>query len=290
MNILSINSHVAYGHVGNSAVVLPLQRLGHEVWPVHTVMLSNHAGYRDVGGRHVPADELGAAIGALQRGGMLARCDGVLSGYICDSASGAVVLDAVGKVRARNSDVLYCCDPVMGDDGAAYVGGDIIEFMHDRALPAADIATPNLFELSLLAGMAPPALSQGPLDATIAAARALLVDRRTSVVLVTSLSHHALPPDRVAMAAITETAGWIVSTPKLALAPSVHGAGDSCAALFAAALMAGAAVPDALSSSASAIFALLEMTAKRNESELALVAAQDAMLSPAKIFCAESLA
>ena len=275
--------------MGNSAVVLPLQRLGHEVWPVHTVMLSNHAGYPDRGGRTVPAAELAEVIEALERRGALARCDGVLSGYLGDAAAGDVVLDAVTRVRTYNDGALYCCDPVLGDDGEIYVGGDIVLFLRERAAPAADILTPNQFELEVLTDNTPNALAGAPLGEIIAAARKLIApDRRTSTVLITSLDHAGLSPTDMAMAAVTETGAWLVTTPKLTFATPPHGAGDFCAALFCAAVRDGDA-GSALSKMASAIYALLHETARLGSAELALVAAQDILVTPPKIFCAESI-
>lgn len=290
MNILSIQSHVAYGHVGNSAVVLPLQRLGHEVWPVHTVMLSNHAGYLDHAGHIVSAGDLAGVIDGLDRRGALARCDGVLSGYLGDVAAGDVVLDAVARVRNHNEGALYCCDPVMGDDGEIYVDAGIAEFMCQRAAPAADILTPNLFELSVLTENAPDALNGAPLDQIIAAARKLIgPEYRTSTVLVTSVHHAAIAPDTAALATITNAGAWLVTTPKLSFEAPPHGAGDLCAALFCAALLGGDDAASALSRTASAVYVLLEETARLGKRELALVEAQDVLVAPAKKFRAESI-
>jgi pyridoxine kinase len=290
LNILSIQSHVAYGHVGNSAVVLPLQRLGHNVWPVHTAMLSNHTGYSDYGGGAVPAAELAAVVDALDRRGALERCDAVLSGYLGDVAAGDVVLDAVARVRTNGDGAMYGCDPVMGDDGAIYVDAAIPQFMRERAAPAADVLTPNLFELAVLVDQPPETLTGAPLDEIVAAAKQLLVPkRRTSAVLVTSLSHAALAPAEVAMAAVTDAGAWLVTTPKLSLATPPHGAGDCCAALFCAGLFDEGDAAAALSRTASAIYALLQETARRDKSELALVEAQDLMVCPRQLFSAQSI-
>jgi pyridoxine kinase len=289
LNILSIQSHVAYGHVGNSAVVLPLQRLGHEVWPVHTAMLSNHAGYPDHGGRAVPAAELADVIEALDRRGALARCNGVLSGYLGDAAAGDVVLDAVARVRKFDNSALYCCDPVLGDDGEIYVAAGIVPFMRDRAAPAADVLTPNLFELAVLTDTSSDSLAAAPLGEIIATAKKLITpDRRTSKVLVTSLTPAGLPPTDLAMAAVTDTGAWLVTTPKLSFATPPHGAGDCCAALFCVALLGGDAA-SALSQTASAIYALLHATARLGRHELALVEAQDFLVDPPEIFRVEAL-
>lgn len=292
MNILSIQSHVAYGHVGNSAVALPLQRLGHNVWPVHTVMLSNHAGYPDYGGHAVPAGDLADVIDALDRRGALAQCNGVLSGYLGDAASGEVVLDAVARIREYGNGASYCCDPVMGDDGKIYIGDGIAKFMRERAVPNANIVTPNLFELALLVESPPEKLAGAPLEDIVAAARKLFApDRRTSAVLVTSVVHANLPATQIAMAAVTEAGAWLATTPKIAFAMSPlgppHGAGDLCAALFGAALFDGTGGGDvaaALSQTASAIYALLDETARVGKSELALVEAQDLLVAPPQVF------
>lgn len=288
MNILSIQSHVAYGHVGNSAVTLPLQRLGHTVWPVHTAMLSNHTGYPDHAGHAVPADELADIVDALDRRGALAHCDGVFSGYLGNVASGDVVLDALARIRKYNNGAFYCCDPVMGDDGKIYVGDGIAAYMRERAVLDADIVTPNLFELDLLTESPSEKLIGAPLEDIVAAARTLVATgRRTSVVLVTSVVHASLPATEIAMAAVTETGAWLVTTPKISFEASPHGAGDLCAALFAAALFddkGNGDVAAALSQTASAIYALLDETARVGKSELALVEAQELLVAPPLLF------
>ncbi|HKW52725.1 MAG TPA: pyridoxal kinase, partial [Stellaceae bacterium] len=153
MTILSIQSAVAYGHVGNSAAVFPLQRLGHEVWPVDTVQLSNHTGYREARGRAWDAETLAEVIHGIGERGAFRHCDAVLSGYLGGAALGEVVLEAVVQVKTANPVARYCCDPVIGDDhSGVFVRPGIVEFFRDRALPMADIITPNRFELSLLAG------------------------------------------------------------------------------------------------------------------------------------------
>jgi len=281
VNILSIQSHVAYGHVGNSAAVLPLQRRGHTVWPVHTVMLSNHAGYPDFGGTAVPPGELADIVAALDRRGALARCDAVLSGYLGGVEAGEVVLDALARVRRHNPNAVYCCDPVMGDDGAVYVDADIPAFMRSRAARQADILTPNPFELAMLSEIAPAGLDGAPLEQIVAAAKSLLAPpRRTATVLVTSVAHAALAADEVAMLAVTAAGAWLVATPRLAFAEPPHGAGDCCAALFCAVMLETGDAAKALATAANAIYAVLVQTQRYGGGELALVSAQEALAAP----------
>ena len=279
MAILSIQSHVAYGHVGNAAVVFLLQRLGFEVWPVMTVQLSNHAGYESCRGRAFSAEELREVVRGIGERGVLADCQAVLSGYLGDPAVGAVVLEALAAVRAANPEALYCCDPVMGDQGRGlYVREGLPDFFRDRAAPAADILTPNLFELAELTGRP----IEGLEDA-LAAARGLL-DRGPRILLVTSLRHPESAYDEIGMLAVTREAAYRVATPRLPLDPAPNGAGDSVAALFLGHLLQGCSVEDALANAAAGIFAILSETGIAESRELQIVAAQEALLAPEVTF------
>lgn len=281
MRILSIQSSVAYGHVGNSAAVFPLQRLGHEVWPVNTVHFSNHTGYGQWRGPLLdPADVAEVITGVAERG-VLPGCDAVLSGYQGAEAVGEVVLDAVAQVKAANPAAVYCCDPVMGDVGRGFfVRPGIPEFMRDRVVPAADLVTPNQFELEFLTGRT-VSTAEGLLDAVDA-----LRARGPRTVLVTSVATEQTPPDTIEMVAVDDDGAWSVHTPLLPL--SVNGAGDLTAALFLAHTR-----PDgprvALERTASSVFAVLRATHEGGHREIALVAAQDELLVPTQTFTARRL-
>lgn len=279
MNVLSIQSHVAYGHVGNAAAVFPLQRLGFEVWPVHTVMYSNHTGYPGWRGPVVPADDVAEVIRGLDERGVLARCDAVLSGYLGGGALAEVVLEAALKVKAANPNALYCCDPVMGDEGRGlYVHEDIPQVMQARILPASDIATPNPFELELLTGIRPDSL-----ESCIAGARALQ-EIGPRFVLVTSLRRSDAPAGTIEMLLACAEGEWLVATPELAFPIPPNGAGDATAALFAAHLLITGKPGAALARAAASIFAVLDATQKSGARELALIAAQDDLVDPARRF------
>src|SRR3954449_2243089 len=182
MNILSIQSHVAFGHVGNAAATFPLQRIGVEVWPVHTVQFSNHTGYGAWTGRVFEARLITELVEGIAQRGVLGQCDGVLSGYMGSAETGAAILDAVAQVKAANTAARYCCDPVIGDVGrGVFVRPGIPEFMREVAVPAADVVTPNHFELDFLSGTTPRTLAE-VIDA-VAAVHAL----GPRVVLTTSL-------------------------------------------------------------------------------------------------------
>jgi pyridoxine kinase len=280
MQILSIQSHVAYGHVGNSAAVFPLQRLGCEVWPIHTVQFANHTGYGAPAGRVFDASMISELVDGIAARGVLAACDGVISGYIGGADIGAAVLDGVAKVKGANPHARYCCDPVIGDFGrGVFVRAGIAEFMRERAVRAADVVTPNHFELECLAGRGTKTLE----DACAAIDDVHRLGPR--VVLVTSLRTQETPSEAIDVVASDGAARFRVRTPKLPI--TVDGAGDVVAALFFFHLLRLGSAADALSRAISSVFGLIRRTAEAGARELLLIDAQDEIVNPSTIFPAE---
>ena len=278
-SVLSVQSRVAYGHVGNAASVFPLQRLGIEAWALDTVAFSNHTGHGKWRGSAIAAGDIAALFEGIAALGVLPQIDAVLSGYLGDAATGPVLLDIVERVRAANPLALFCVDPVIGDsDTGSYVTDGIAEFFRDRALALADIVTPNRFELEFLTG-APIASLAEAVEAAIA-----LRARGPDIVLVTSLD---ADPDRMTMLAAGPDGAWAVETPRLPVV--LNGCGDVTAALFLAHLLRGESLPEALARTAAAIFAVIETTARLGRYELALVAAQDELISPRRHFAPRPL-
>src|SRR3982075_876665 len=197
MHFLSLQSHVAYGYVGNRAAAFPLQRLGHEVWAVNTVEFSNHTGYGAWRGRTAPADQVADIVAGIEALGLLAKCDALLTGYVGDAALADVVLDTARRVRAANARAIWCCDPVLGDvDTGIYVKPGIDAFFRERAIPVADLVTPNHFELEHLTGA-----KVSTMDEALAAARSLLNGPRLA--LITSLRRADAPADSIEMVAVS---------------------------------------------------------------------------------------
>ena len=282
MNLLSIQSHVAYGHVGNSAAVFPLQRMGVEVWPIHTVQFSNHTGYGNWQGQVFDARTIREVIGGIEQRGVLGECDGVLSGYMGGVDVGAAVLNAVATVKRANPSARYACDPVIGDAGRGiFVARGIPEFMKERAVPAADIITPNQFELDYLAGCESRTL------ADVLAAVMIVHDLGPRAILVTSLHTEDTPEETIDLLASDATGRFHLRTPKLPLV--VNGAGDAIAALFFAHYLRSGKIDEALSRAGSAIFGVLTKTAQAGADEIQLVAAQDEIVQPSRVFEAEEL-
>src|SRR4249919_778461 len=282
MELLSIQSSVAFGHVGNSAAVFPLQRLGIEAWAVNTVHFSNHTGYGEWRGPLLSADDLREVVRGVEERGALERVAAVLSGYQGAEEVGQVVLDTVARVKELNPAAVYCCDPVMGDVGRGmFVRPGIPEFMRDTVVPRADILTPNHFELDFLAGRTTTTLDE------VLAAVDTVRDRGPRDVLVTSVLHADVPPDSLDVVAVSDAGAWAVTTPRLPITP--NGCGDVTAALYLAHLSTTCSPAQALERTTASVFAVLEATLAAGTREIQLVAAQDAIASPPATFTARQL-
>jgi len=272
--VLSVQSRVAYGHVGNAAAVFPLQCLGIEAWALDTVAFSNHTGHGRWRGDVVAAETVATLFEGIADLGVLPSIDAVLSGYIGTAETGAVLLDIVARVREANPRALFCCDPVIGDtDTGSYVRDGVAEFFRDAALGCADIVTPNRFELEYLTGR-----SVGNLDEAADAATSLRA-RGAGIVLVTSLD---VSEERLTMLASGPAGIWTVETPRLGV--MLNGCGDVTAALFLGHLLGGASLADALAATASSMFAVIETTVAQRRYELALVASREDLARPGRRF------
>ncbi len=272
MNILSIQSWVATGHVGNASAMFPLQRLGAEVWAIHTVQFSNHPGHGAWTGQVYDGASVSALVDGIAARGLLPRCDAVLSGYMGDPGIVAAVLDAVRRVRAANPEALYCCDPVIGDVGpGVYVRPGIPALMQGAAA-AADILTPNQFELEYL--------TQRSIHTGADALRAIhaLPMRKRGTVLVTSLRTTDTPAEAIDMLAAGPSGAWRLRTPLLPI--QANGAGDAVAALFLFHMLRTRDPHAALEAAGSAIHGLLRRTAEAGSRELLTVAAQEEFVRP----------
>ncbi|KAA9110537.1 pyridoxal kinase PdxY [Microbacterium rhizomatis] len=273
MKILSIQSAVAYGHVGNSAAVFPLQRIGVEVLPVYTVNFSNHTGYGSWRGPLISPDDVRDVISGVEERGVLPEIDVVLSGYQGGEGIGEVILDAVARVKAANPAAVYACDPVMGNaKSGCFVAPAIPVLLREKVVPAADIITPNQFELGYLTGTEPDTLESTLASADLARAMG------PQTVLVTSVERPDREPGTIEMLVVTDEGAWVVQTPLLPM--KANGSGDVTAALFTAHYVASGDAADALARTVSSVYDLLERTHASGERELQLVEAQESYAHP----------
>lgn len=282
VKILSIQSAVAYGHVGNSAAVFPLQRIGVEVLPVYTVNFSNHTGYGAWRGPLIAPDDVREVITGVEERGVFPQIDAVLSGYQGSEGIGDVIIDAVARVKAANPDAVYACDPVMGNArSGCFVAPAIPVLLRERVVPVADIITPNQFELGFLTETEPDTI-----ESTLASADAArAMGPRT--VLVTSVERPDREPDTIEMMVVDDTGAWIVQTPLLPL--KANGSGDVTAALFTAHYLATRDAGEALARTTSSVWDLLRTTHESGERELQLIESQQYYAEPRMQFAVRQL-
>ena len=277
MSVISIQSQVAYGHVGNSAAVFPMQLHGIDVIAVPTTLLSNRPGYPTIRGRVLDAAVVADLLLGVEERGAIETCQMILSGYLGSAEIAAVVADFVARAKARSPALLYCCDPVLGDrDRGLFVHADIPPPVRDLLCPLADIITPNHFEFEWLCGAKAHTTGQ-----MIAQARGLLA-RGPSTIVVTSAELSDTPDGQIETLVVERSHSWRVRTPKLAISPS--GTGDLFAALFSAARVRGRDTPTALAHAASAIFAVLERTALSGTEEMRIVESAGLLVDPPRRF------
>jgi pyridoxine kinase len=287
-NILSIQSWVSYGHVGNAAAVFPLQRMGFEVWAIHTVQFSNHTGYGNWKGMVFPPEHVSSLVEGMNERGALAQCDAVLSGYMGSAETAEAILNAVQRVREVNPKALYCCDPVMGDTGrGVFVRPEIPEVMKTKVIPHADIVTPNQFELELLTGHQVKTLKDALESAHLL--RKHIRQDGPNIVLVTSLLREDAPQGHIETLAVSGEGAWLVATPLIPLEPPRNGTGDAIAALFFGNYLKTQDIAVSLENSVSALYKLLELTHELNTREIQLVAAQEEYVRPSRRFSAEKV-
>jgi pyridoxine kinase len=277
MNVLSFQSAVTYGHVGNSIAVFALQRLGHEVWPVDTVRFSNHPGHGGYRGTVTSPADLTDLIEGMAERGWLGDIDAVLSGYLGSADQGPALTAAVARIKTANPQALWALDPVIGDHGRVFVKDGIPQFMRDAAVPAADILMPNAFELGYLSGA-----SCGTLPQAVAAARALRGTSPGRLVVVTGLASTDRPAGSLTTLAVSATGAWAVTTP--AVEHPANGAGDLFAALFLGRYLIRRDVAEALALATSAVHAVVSFSAAAGARELQVIAAQDQFVAPKRVF------
>jgi pyridoxine kinase len=276
-SIISIQSQVAYGHVGNSAAVFPMQLHGIDVVAVPTTLLSNRPGYPTIRGRVLEAELVADLLRGIEERGAVERAGMVLSGYLGSAGIGGVVVDFVARAKARNPALRYTLDPVLGDrDRGLFVREDIPPLVRGRLLPLADIITPNHFEFEWLCGA-----EARTLDQAIVQARTLIA-REPSTVVITSAELSGTPDNEIETLAVERSRAFRVRTPRLPISP--NGTGDLFAALFASARVRGSDTPEALAHAASAMFAVLERTRAAGTEEMRIVESAEQLVHPKRRF------
>jgi len=263
MAVLSVSSQVIMGHVGNSASAFALQRLGHEVWPVPTIVLSHHPGHGKPAGYGTPSEVLDAMLGSV-----VGRepPEAWFSGYLASAEQGHVIADRIAAAKAQNPDLLYVLDPVIGDTHSGqYVPDAVAAVIRDRLLPLATCVLPNRFELGFLSGAAE--------DASEAMARLRQAGPR--VVVLTSA-----PADSGRTAVIASGTSGRFRVEMSAIPDAPHGTGDLFSGVFLARLLDRMPLGEAIGHAAGAVHAVVGLSRALQMNDLALTAGQHALSAP----------
>lgn len=260
--VLSISSQVVYGHVGNSTAAFVLQRMGHDVLSLPTIILSNRPGYGTIASEIQTPQKLNAMLEAIQANGWLSGIDAIFTGYVPTAGHAVLCEHWISRIKALNPGAIYLCDPILGDDpGGIYIREEAALAIRDMLVPLADVLTPNRFELEWLSGQ-----SVSDTASTVKAARLL----KAHAVLVTS-----------APAAAADMVSNILVEADMAAAAAcarqtvqAHGTGDFFAAIFLAHRLKGLTGAQALQAASAAMRKILAASSGR--SELALIETQAA--------------
>lgn len=282
-HILSIQSHVAYGYVGNRAAVFPLQRLGYDVTAVNTVQFSNHTGYGSWQGDVHSLAHIDAVLQGIKAQHRLSSYDAIVSGYMGDADLAALISDFVNQAKQSNPRLVYCCDPVMGDiEQGFYVQNALLPFFRQCSSKIADIMTPNLFELSYLSDM------EITDQQHVLQACQRLHQAGVKIVLVTSVRFDT-HDSKIIMFATSVDRAWRITTPRFDFAMAPSGGGDMTSAIFLAKYLAHGKIAEALQFTANAMYELFALTHQRGQRELAMIEGQESLVSPQLQFEVEEI-
>ncbi len=269
-NVLSIQPHVVFGHAGNSATVFPIQRLGVNVWPLHTMQVSNHMQYGRWAGSAIEASQILALVEGIGAIGMLRRCDAVLCGYLDSVAHLQAVVDIVRAVKATNPYAWFFCDPIINEH--------LTERNHEAALATipegADCVTPHHDALQKLAGR-----TLDTVDEAVLACREL-IRRGPRIILVKQLLDRYSPADRVNLLVVTESEAWMAQHPRYPFARPPAGISELTNAVFVARRLRGDTLRAAFEHTVAAVHAVLKATYEAGRYELEITAAQNDIAHP----------
>ncbi len=284
-NILSIQSHVVFGHAGNSVTVFPMRRMGVNVWPLNTVQFSNHTQYGKWSGCIMPKNHLSEIVQGIADIDQLKHCDAIFSGYIGSAEQGFHILEIVRTIKLANPNSLYFCDPVMGHpEKGCIVAPGVAEFYCNHALPCSEIIAPNLLELELLSQ-----LEITDIDQAVKAAHHL-ISKGPKKVLIKHLNYAGYHHNFFEMLLVTTEETWHISRPLLDFGKRQPvGVGDLTSGLLLVNLLKGKTLNHALEHTAAAVYEVILTTQQMQKYELQVVAAQDRIIEPRYKFKAVKL-
>lgn len=221
MSILSINSHVVYGSVGNKATIYPLMHMGYEVWPLHTAQFSRHAGYNTWAGEAFSEETIRCLLESIIDDGVAKNCKAIISGYMGSDGICIEVFKAVERLKKQNSNILYLCDPVIGNS-LAKANYNIINFFQTNL--NADVCTPNQCEAEVISGI--KIERRGDLDRI-----AEFFCNKVATLIITGIQAEFIPDNKLGIFVSSKKSQNLILTDKYDNVP-INGTGDLFAAIF----------------------------------------------------------
>jgi pyridoxine kinase len=259
VTVLSIQSSVIFGYVGNNIARPVLQTLGYDVWCVDTVNFSNHPGYGSFTGSVKEAHKIQDEINGLANLDILGECDAILSGYLGEVETAKTVSRTIELIKEQNETAIYLLDPVIGDDGQIYVKNGLIEAFKNELLPKADVILPNQSELGWLSGLKINDVS------SLKTASKYLIKCGAKTVVVTGIPEIETLTNYV----VTSDAFWAISTPKLNR--KFSGTGDLFSSLFTGAFLQTKDLYNALNFATEGCSIVVRETQKKDSKELSVL-------------------
>ncbi|MEM9279521.1 MAG: pyridoxal kinase PdxY [Pseudomonadota bacterium] len=266
--VISISSQVARGSVGNRCAVFALETCGFPVWMVPTVILPWHPGHGQATKIIPEAEQLYNFLNDITNSPWIGEVKAILTGYMANAKQIAIVSDMIKTLRAKNPDLIYICDPVIGDAGGLYVLEETAVAIRDQLLPISDIATPNLYELAWLSGSEVPASIQE----TVQLAKTL----PPPSVLVTSAPNTS--DSKIGNLFVSDRETLLATHERMENPP--NGTGDLTAAVFLANLLSGSEFRDNLELTTASVFEVLRNATGRGSDELMLETDAPSLLDP----------
>lgn len=271
MRVISIQSQVVHGHVGNSAAVLPMQARGLEVAAVPTTLLSNSPHFETMRGRVLEPELVGDLLRGVEERGLIEMSRYIISGYLGSRANGEVVAAFVKRARMLNPDIIYICDPVMGDSNlGVFVADQVVECMLDQLVPLADLLTPNQFEVGLIASCQPASWQE--LETAAAKIQAV----RGARLVVTGCALPDTPDGSLENVVFEGQTRTRLTSPRLPIVPV--GTGDLFTGLLTANLAHDSTLIEAARDAAAIVLDVLERTIAAGEHEMQLASVIDALM------------
>ncbi|WP_394241383.1 pyridoxal kinase PdxY [Vibrio astriarenae] len=273
-SVISIQSHVVYGHAGNSSAVFPMQRMGLDVWPIYTVQFSNHTQYSEGWtGRGFEASDISNLVRGIDNIGKLKECSAMISGYLGSAEQCHAVAESVEMMKKKNPEALYFCDPVMGDpEKGCIVADGVQEQLISKLMPMADVIVPNQFELTQFTGIEINSVE----DAAHACEKALSMGPKA--VLVKHL--HSLSRESFTMMLATSRACYVLQRPILEFDKQPVGVGDLITGVFCASVVNGVSPSSAFKHANDAAYGVLKLTEELGEWEIQTILAQHEFVEP----------